>query len=118
MILSPIGNGAQPWLCSHTKSNLGCAAEWHDAQLPRVGSSKAARPRASLALSSAAHLEERLREARARFEGRPVPRPPFWSGFRVVPTSIEFWTRDPARLHERQHYERDGAQWTRTLLYP
>lgn len=72
----------------------------------------------SAAMASREVLEQRVSEMRVRFDGRGVPRPPFWSGFRVVPTSIEFWTRDPARLHERQHYERDGAQWTRTLLYP
>lgn len=70
-------------------------------------------------LESRAALEARVEEARHRFEGADVTRPPFWSGFRVRPHAIEFWTRDPARLHVRDHYERtaDGA-WTRTLLNP
>lgn len=72
----------------------------------------------SAVLESRASLEQRVGEARARVGGGSVPRPPFWSGFRVVPMSIEFWTRDPVRLHERVHYQRDGGQWTRTLLYP
>jgi len=72
----------------------------------------------SSVLESRDALEKRVCEARARFDRTAVPRPPFWSGLRVVPTSIEFWTRDPARLHEREHYCRDGEKWIRTLLYP
>jgi pyridoxamine 5'-phosphate oxidase len=72
----------------------------------------------STVLASAAHLDARLAEARARFEGGPVPRPPFWSGFRVLPRSIEFWTRDPARLHDRVHFERRDGGWVRSLLFP
>jgi pyridoxamine 5'-phosphate oxidase len=72
----------------------------------------------STAMASRAALEQRIHQAQSRFENRLVPRPPFWSGFRVVPLSIEFWTRDAARLHERDRYERDGSHWTRTLLYP
>jgi len=72
----------------------------------------------SAVMESPALLDQRVGEARTRFDGGSVPRPPFWSGFRVVPMSIEFWTRDPARLHERVRYQRDGGQWTRTFLYP
>ena len=72
----------------------------------------------SAPLDSRASLEQRVAEMRARFEGGPVTRPPFWSGFRLRPDVIEFWTRNPGRLHERERYERDGERWNRTLLYP
>jgi len=72
----------------------------------------------SAPLVSRESLDRRVQEARERFEGRAVPRPPFWSGFRVVPAAIEFWTRHPARLHERALFTRKDGQWVRTLLYP
>jgi pyridoxamine 5'-phosphate oxidase len=63
-------------------------------------------------------LERRLAEFAARFEGASVPRPPNWSGFRVVPHRMEFWHNRPSRLHERTVYERDGDAWTVETLYP
>lgn len=72
----------------------------------------------SALLASPALLNERIRAVRDRFDGAPVPRPPFWSGFRVVPRSIEFWTRDPARLHERVIFRRRNGEWERSLLFP
>jgi pyridoxamine 5'-phosphate oxidase len=72
----------------------------------------------SAALDSRAALEDRVTGAEARFQGGTVTRPPFWSGYRVVPHSIEIWTRDPARLHMRHHYERTGDGWVQTLLFP
>ena len=72
----------------------------------------------SAPLPSRQALDQRVAEFERRFEGAPVPRPEFWNGFRVVPSSIEFWTRDPARLHERESFERDGDGWKRSLLFP
>jgi pyridoxamine 5'-phosphate oxidase len=63
-------------------------------------------------------LEERVAEYEKKFAGRDVPRPEFWSGFRVVPDRIEFWKGKPSRLHERHLYTRDGDRWKMETLYP
>lgn len=69
-------------------------------------------------LTSDAELDERVREMEDRFAGREVPRPPHWSGFRVVPRRIEFWRNRAYRLHERLLYERADGEWRVTRLYP
>jgi pyridoxamine 5'-phosphate oxidase len=70
-------------------------------------------------LDARATFEARYEEVRARFDGVDVPRPPRWSGWRVVPERIEFWSDRPHRLHERRLFTRqaDGG-WTEGLLYP
>jgi len=72
----------------------------------------------SAVLESRAALDQRVHNARDRFDGATVSRPPFWTGLRVVPQAIELWTRDPQRLHERILYERRDGVWTRSLLFP
>jgi pyridoxamine 5'-phosphate oxidase len=63
-------------------------------------------------------LPDRVAEYERKFEGRDVPRPPFWSGFRLKPDRIEFWKNKPGRLHERHLYIRSGDSWTMETLYP
>ena len=63
-------------------------------------------------------LDRRLAEITARFGDAPIPRPPHWSGFRVVPERIEFWKGMPSRLHVRHVYTREGNGWTTQRLYP
>lgn len=63
-------------------------------------------------------LERRLAEMEARFANGPVPRPPHWGGFRLVPARIEFWRNRESRLHDRDEYLRDGDSWRVTRLYP
>ncbi len=63
-------------------------------------------------------LDARLADAERRFGSGPIPRPPHWSGFRLAPERIEFWTAQPFRLNERTVYERRDGAWQRYLLYP
>ena len=63
-------------------------------------------------------LDRRVAEFTRKFEGKPVPRPPHWSGFRLVPAAIEFWKNMPSRLHQRHRYVNVGDRWSVTTLYP
>ena len=63
-------------------------------------------------------LETRLAEYETKFKGGEVPRPEYWSGFRVMPDRIEFWHNRPSRLHLRHLYVRDGGGWKMDTLYP
>jgi pyridoxamine 5'-phosphate oxidase len=72
----------------------------------------------SWTLPSRAEFEKRYEDIRAKFEGRQVPRPPHWGGFRVAPATIEFWSDRPHRLHERRLFSLGADGWAESLLYP
>lgn len=74
--------------------------------------------RQSEPLETPTALDERVVKYEKEFEGKAVPRPEYWSGFRVWPERIEFWKGKPNRLHERHLYTRDGDGWLIETLYP
>ncbi|PZQ17104.1 MAG: pyridoxamine 5'-phosphate oxidase [Ancylobacter novellus] len=86
-------------------------------RLSRIGSWASIQ---SQPLASRAELEQAVARREAEFEGLEPPRPHWWTGWRIVPASIEFWVDMPYRLHDRAVFTRDGADapWIRTRLYP
>jgi pyridoxamine 5'-phosphate oxidase len=74
--------------------------------------------RQSQPLSARLELERRVAEFTAKFGFGKVPRPEWWSGFRVLPARIEFWQQGAFRLHERTLYIRQGEGWQTQRLFP
>ena len=74
--------------------------------------------RQSTTLASRETFEAEIEYYEKKFEGTEVPRPPHWSGFRVVPEMFEFWYGAEFRLHERQCYERVNGEWNKRMLFP
>ncbi|HEX9627967.1 MAG TPA: pyridoxamine 5'-phosphate oxidase [Acidiferrobacterales bacterium] len=73
----------------------------------------------SRAIPDRDHLEARMTELERRYAGRPVPRPPHWGGYRLIPDSIEFWENRDNRLHDRLRYRRGaGGGWQVERLAP
>ena len=69
-------------------------------------------------LKSRTELVKRVAAVEARHFGRPVPRPPHWSGLRLVPHMIEFWIGKRSRLHDRFRYTCENGDWTKQRLFP
>ena len=86
------------------------------ARISRLGAWASAQSRP---LAKRSDLERLLADYEARYPGEDIPRPPYWSGYRVIPQCFEFWQGMPFRLHDRTVYTRAAAGgWTIGKLYP
>lgn len=97
----------------------GEEADAYFASRPRLSQIGAWASMQSETLASREEFEARMARVEAEFEGRDVPRPDGWSGYRVMPEAFEFWYGAEFRLHERWRYERDAAgAWDKRMLFP
>jgi pyridoxamine 5'-phosphate oxidase len=69
-------------------------------------------------VGSRSELEASVREYEEKFKGQEIPRPPYWSGYCVVPEKIEFWQQGEGRLHDRFLFTREGSGWSLCRLNP
>ncbi|HKI45746.1 MAG TPA: pyridoxamine 5'-phosphate oxidase [Balneolales bacterium] len=69
-------------------------------------------------LKNREELESKYQELKKKYEGREIPCPDFWGGYRLRPDRIEFWQGRPSRLHDRFEYIREGDRWIHRRLYP
>lgn len=95
-------------------------ADGYFATRPKLSQIGAWASRQSSPLESRLAFEKAVALATAKYAVGTVPRPPFWSGFRVLPLVIEFWHDRPFRLHDRVEYRRAAPTlpWSKTRLYP
>ncbi|MDE2795090.1 MAG: pyridoxamine 5'-phosphate oxidase [Gemmatimonadota bacterium] len=111
--------GRQVRVCGSVEAVSAAEADAYFASRPRGSRLGAWASDQSRVLDSRAALEARLAAVEARYADREVPRPPHWSGYRVVPEAVEFWQEGAARLHDRFEYRRGGVgEWEVRRLYP
>lgn len=96
----------------------GVEADAYFATRPRLSQIGAWASDQSQTMAGRFELEKAVAVAAARFGVSPVPRPPHWSGWRVVPRSIEFWQQRAFRHHDRQRFTREGEAWRGEWLFP
>jgi pyridoxamine 5'-phosphate oxidase len=72
----------------------------------------------SMKMDSDEELIKRVKTITEQFKGQTIPRPPFWSGYRLIPNEIEFWDKKEFRLHKRLQYTKTTHGWKSSILFP
>jgi pyridoxamine 5'-phosphate oxidase len=94
-------------------------ADTYFASRPRLSQLSAWASKQSTPLENRKILDQRMKACTTKFKGKPVPRPPHWTGVRVTPDRIEFWQSRPSRLHDRFVYVRSNANtWAIQQFFP
>jgi pyridoxamine 5'-phosphate oxidase len=111
--------GRQIRIEGSVESVTDAEADAYYASRPRISRLGAWASQQSRPLDSRATLEARLAEYEAKFPGEDIPRPAYWSGYRVLPENFEFWQNMEFRLHDRTTYARNAeGGWTVGKLFP
>jgi pyridoxamine 5'-phosphate oxidase len=110
--------GRQVRVEGRTEPVSDAEADAYFASRPRLSQIGACVSRQSEPMTGSFDLEQACAAYAVRHPLGSVARPPFWSGYRVVPEVIEFWSERPFRRHERLRYVRDGGCWFESRLYP
>jgi pyridoxamine 5'-phosphate oxidase len=110
--------GRQVRVEGHVEPVAAAEADAYYATRARVSRLGAWASEQSRPLPDRSELERRVAEFDAKFPGEDIPRPPHWSGYRIVPARIEFWQDMPFRLHDRTVFTREGEGWRVGKLYP
>jgi pyridoxamine 5'-phosphate oxidase len=111
--------GRQVRIEGHVERVTGAEADAYYATRPRISRLGAWASDQSRTLSDRAELERRLAGYEAKYPGEDIPRPPHWSGFRIIPERFEFWQNMPFRLHDRTVYTKAASGgWTVGKLFP
>jgi pyridoxamine 5'-phosphate oxidase len=114
-----IDHGVQARFEGAVEQVSSAEADTYFASRPRMSQIGAWASDQSQTLDSRETFDARIAEIEHRYADLPVPRPPHWSGFRVVPDRIELWFGAEFRLHERYLYERSAdGEWTKRMLFP
>ncbi len=113
-----LDNGIQARIEGTVEPVTAEEADAYFASRPRESQIGAWASKQSATLDSRETFDKQIAFYEKKFEGIDVPRPPHWSGFRVVPEMIELWYGAEFRLHERQCYERVNGEWNKRMLFP
>ncbi len=110
--------GRQVCIGGHVEPVSAAEADAYFATRPRLSQIGAWASQQSRPMHGYFELERACAAVALRYPLGAVPRPPFWSGYRVVPERIEFWKQKPFRRHERILYTRENSGWKKQWLYP